>query len=49
MLAVSIAADASIPSAGGGATTAALMYCAGKEPITVGKPEKAMLDSIVET
>ncbi|KAK4046186.1 hypothetical protein OIV83_006261 [Microbotryomycetes sp. JL201] len=34
---------------GGGATTAPLIYALGREPITVGKPEKAMLDSIVET
>ncbi|KAK4047037.1 hypothetical protein OIO90_006358 [Microbotryomycetes sp. JL221] len=34
---------------GGGATTAPLTCALGRDPITVGKPEKAMLDSIIQT
>ncbi|KAK4705112.1 4-nitrophenyl phosphatase, partial [Phenoliferia sp. Uapishka_3] len=34
---------------GGGATVAPLIMCSGKNPIVVGKPEKAMMDCILET
>lgn len=34
---------------GGGATIAPLVFCSGRQPIVVGKPEKAMMDCILET
>ncbi|KAM0750610.1 2-phosphoglycolate phosphatase [Meredithblackwellia eburnea MCA 4105] len=34
---------------GGGATTAPILFCSDKKPIVIGKPEKAMMDCILET
>lgn len=34
---------------GAGAVIASLMYCTERQPLVIGKPEKAMLDCILET